>query len=62
MLQTLEREPQESFHHGMMPHHPMTHGGPHGEYLKLFHVSVLFIRHLPIAEGLHTNLVPYHAI
>ncbi|XP_070497595.1 protein SCAI isoform X3 [Chironomus tepperi] len=29
MLQTLEREPQESFHHGMMPHHPMTHGGPH---------------------------------
>ena len=34
MLQTLEREPQESYHHGM-PHHPhMTHGGPHGRILK----------------------------
>jgi hypothetical protein len=31
MLQTLEREPQESYHHGMMPH--MTHGGPHGNIL-----------------------------
>lgn len=30
MLQTLEREPQESYHHGMA-HHPMTHGGPHGK-------------------------------
>lgn len=29
MLQTLEREPQESYHG--MPHHPMTHGGPHGK-------------------------------
>jgi hypothetical protein len=28
MLQTLEREPQDSYHG--MPHHPMTHGGPHG--------------------------------
>lgn len=29
MLQTLEREPQESFH-GLSGGHPMTHGGPHG--------------------------------
>lgn len=33
MLQTLEREPQESYHHHGMPHHPMTHGGPHGNLL-----------------------------
>lgn len=36
MLQTLEREPQESYHG--MPHHPsmtMTHGGPHGKRIIL---------------------------
>lgn len=32
MLQTLEREPQESYHHGMP--HPM-HGGPHGKNIKI---------------------------
>lgn len=37
MLQTLEREPQESYHHHGMPHHhPMTHGGPHGNQLINF--------------------------
>jgi hypothetical protein len=38
MLQTLEREPQESYHHGM-PHHAMpmmTHGGPHGKKLTFY--------------------------
>lgn len=30
MLQTLEREPQETYHG--MPHHPPIHGGPHGKF------------------------------
>lgn len=37
MLQTLEREPQESYHHGMP--HPMTHGGPHGKFIQFFRNS-----------------------
>lgn len=39
MLQTLEREPTESFHglsHGL----PMTHGGPHGKLLQHSQQSV----------------------